>query len=128
MKSAYRSVFRFASLVIVIAVLAISPPLQSGYTRIPEKPNPSPLASPFDMGWYDGYYVNGANDYIRAVAVDGKNIYVAGDFTVAGNLVANHIAMWDGTAWHPLGSGLNGAVFAMETDRSQGVHFIKTPG
>jgi hypothetical protein len=115
-KSAYRSIFRFASLVIVLAVLAISPPLRSSYARYPEKSTTVPLASPFDSGWYDGYYVNGTNDYIRAVAVDGKNIYVAGDFSVAGKVVANHIAMWDGIAWHPLGSGLNGVVSAMAVD------------
>ena len=28
-------------------------------------------------------------------------------------MTANHIARWDGTAWHPLGSGMNGFVDAL---------------
>ena len=50
----------------------------------------------------------------------GPALYVSGQFTLAGNQTANHIAKWDGTAWAPLlhngnpnRNGANGAVFAL---------------
>ncbi len=35
-------------------------------------------------------------------------LIVGGDFTVAGDVVANNIAAWNGGAWQPLASGMNG--------------------
>lgn len=44
---------------------------------------------------------------VHALGFDaGTNLYVAGTFTQAGLTNANHIARWDGLAWHPLGSGV----------------------
>lgn len=44
-----------------------------------------------------------------ALAPNG-DLLVSGPFTNAGgNPLADHIARWDGTTWHPLGSGLNRA-------------------
>jgi trimeric autotransporter adhesin len=34
----------------------------------------------------------------------GPALYVAGDFTTAGNVLAKNIARWDGTDWSPLGA------------------------
>jgi len=42
----------------------------------------------------------------------GNKLYAAGEFTSAGS-AANRIAVFDGIAWSPLGSGLNGSVFDM---------------
>ena len=39
----------------------------------------------------------------------GQALYVGGEFTVAGAIVANHIARWDGTSWSAP-SGVNGTV------------------
>lgn len=39
-------------------------------------------------------------------------IAVGGSFTTAGGAPANNIAIWDGAAWHPLGDGVNGSVYA----------------
>jgi hypothetical protein len=44
-----------------------------------------------------------------ALGPDGS-LYAAGNFTTAGGVVANSIARWDGTQWHPLGSGMNSPV------------------
>jgi len=43
----------------------------------------------------------------------GTDLYVAGSFQTAGGASANNIARWDGTAWHPLGSGLDRPVLAL---------------
>ncbi len=46
---------------------------------------------------------------VRALAFgpDGA-LYAGGDFTTAGDVLTNGIARWDGTAWHPLSSGMSG--------------------
>ena len=41
----------------------------------------------------------------------GPALFVAGDFAVAGGLVVNDIAKWDGAGWSALGSGLNAKAF-----------------
>jgi hypothetical protein len=42
------------------------------------------------------------------------NVYVGGAFTDAGgDADADRIARWDGSAWHPLGVGLNNRVGAI---------------
>ena len=61
---------------------------------------------------------------VRALAVDGLgNLYVGGSFGAVGNLSANRIARWDGSAWHLLGgdsgdrgNGLDGTVHALAVD------------
>ncbi len=56
----------------------------------------------------------GTNGIVKAVAVDGSgNVYIGGDFTVAGTVAARRIAKWNGSAWSALGEGLNGPVYAL---------------
>jgi trimeric autotransporter adhesin len=44
----------------------------------------------------------------------GPALYAGGSFTTAGGVTVNRIAKWDGTAWSPLGSGMNsGSVWAL---------------
>ncbi len=50
---------------------------------------------------------------VRAITGDGENLYVGGNFTSAGILPANNVARWDGRRWHPLGTGINGYVYAL---------------
>ena len=53
---------------------------------------------------------DGFNGPVRALALDSNgNLYAAGEFTHAGGLFVNHIAMWDGSQWHALGGGLSGS-------------------
>ena len=40
-------------------------------------------------------------------------LVVGGDFQVAGDIVAKNIVAWDGAEWQPLGSGMNGSVYAL---------------
>ncbi len=63
----------------------------------------------------------GVNERVNALAVfdvDGGGpglpaLYAGGDFTMAGGAAANRIARWNGSSWAPLGSGLDGEVFAL---------------
>ena len=53
----------------------------------------------------------GANDVVSAIAVDGSgNVYIGGEFTAVGTVTASHVAMWNGSVWSSLGSGVNGSV------------------
>ncbi|MBX3356322.1 MAG: hypothetical protein KF724_11570 [Phycisphaeraceae bacterium] len=45
----------------------------------------------------------------------GPALFVAGGFVAIGDQSLNRIAKWDGTQWLPLGSGLNGLVYALAT-------------
>lgn len=47
-----------------------------------------------------------------AIAPNG-NVYVTGSFTSIGGVAANRIAMWNGSAWSALGSGLNGQGYTL---------------
>jgi hypothetical protein len=53
--------------------------------------------------------IPGANYNVFATAVDGSgNLYIGGGFAVAGGVVANRIAKWNGSSWSALGSGMGG--------------------
>jgi hypothetical protein len=47
--------------------------------------------------------------------VSGSNLYVGGEFTTAGGLVANGIAKWNGSDWSTLGSGMQGGFWSSPT-------------
>jgi hypothetical protein len=48
-----------------------------------------------------------------AVAVDGTTVYVGGSFTGKGDVGANNVARWTGSAWDAMGGGTDGAVHAI---------------
>lgn len=54
--------------------------------------------------------MTGSNDVVYAIAVAGDKIYAGGSFSSIGGVAANNIAVWNGVAWAPLGSGTNGYV------------------
>ncbi|HTE04577.1 MAG TPA: hypothetical protein VK824_00160 [Planctomycetota bacterium] len=53
------------------------------------------------------------SDQVFALTTFDGDVIAAGDFLSAGGATVNRIAHWDGQAWHPLGSGLNGNVRAL---------------
>lgn len=60
-----------------------------------------------DVNWVSMGGLFGANGPIYAiVADDSGNLYVGGDFTIAGDVFANRVAKWDGSRWSNLGDGL----------------------
>ena len=55
-----------------------------------------------------GYY--GTDDSVWCILYFNGNMYYGGSFINAGGTAANYIALWDGSAWHPVGNGFNGTV------------------
>lgn len=57
----------------------------------------------------------GVTNNICAVAVDPvtHHVFIGGGFTSINGVAANNVAMWDGSAWHNLGQGVNGTVEAL---------------
>jgi hypothetical protein len=61
------------------------------------------------------------NNYgeVYAMTTHNGDLYVGGSFLMAGGVMANHVAKWDGTNWSPLGNGINGNVLALITYNGQ---------
>jgi trimeric autotransporter adhesin len=49
---------------------------------------------------------NWQNPAVLALFVHEDRLYAAGEFTMAGDVPANHIAVWDGTTWMSVGNGV----------------------
>lgn len=59
----------------------------------------------------------GLNGTVRAIILNGSDIYVGGNFTNAGGIAsADYVARWDGSAWHEVAAGLTGQVYALAFD------------
>ncbi len=65
--------------------------------------------------WDTRFDPSGPDGQVYAVARLGSDVYVGGDFTRIGNVLANHIARWDGRAWHALGDGPTNGVSRLVT-------------
>ncbi|MCZ7639189.1 MAG: PQQ-binding-like beta-propeller repeat protein [Verrucomicrobia bacterium] len=63
--------------------------------------------------WFYPFNSNAFDEEVRAIAVDGTNVFVGGTFKLAGGLPARHVARWDGERWSPLGEGMDGPVNAL---------------
>lgn len=50
------------------------------------------------------------NTAVHALVVYNGELYVAGNFTTAGGISANHIAKWNGSSWSALSSGMSDRV------------------
>lgn len=70
--------------------------------------NPASYFAWHNLTWHTVPSDKALNGPVRSMAVDAQgNVYVAGNFTWAGDLYVNHIAMWDGSQWYALGGGLD---------------------
>ena len=67
-----------------------------------------------DERWADGFGLpNGTDGNVYAVVRSGTDMYIGGGFTAVGNVAANGVAKWNGTAWSPLGAGVNNNVYTL---------------
>ncbi|MEX0820630.1 MAG: T9SS type A sorting domain-containing protein [Rhodothermales bacterium] len=53
---------------------------------------------------------------VMATATHDGKLYVGGYFRTAGGTTVNHVAMWDGKQWRPLGTGTDQPVLALALD------------
>lgn len=58
----------------------------------------------YSMGGGVGYY-NSLNSYVYVLESHNGLLYAGGIFTNAGNIAATNVAVWNGSAWSPLGTG-----------------------
>ena len=67
--------------------------------------------------WLPGEGLPGLDNTVYAAAVHddgtGPALFVGGRFSIAGDVIAENIAKWDGTQWEPLGSGTSSNVNAL---------------
>jgi len=73
--------------------------------------------NPDDVYWDNSISpsVAGLGGSVRAATVLDGLLVVGGDFNVAGDVVANHVAAWNGSSWLPLGSGMGGEYPSVST-------------
>ncbi len=82
--------------------------------------NDAPIGTPFSWDGGLGFYSSGSNT-VNAIAVSGSDVYIGGEFTDAmGDPSSNYIVRYNqkNNTWHPLGSGLNGAVYSIAVSGS----------
>lgn len=75
----------------------------------------TPVRSQCQLEWQPGSEQSATNGPVQAIAVDPvtSRVYVGGQFSVAGSSFVNNVAVWDGSSWAPLGSGVQGSVLEM---------------
>ncbi len=67
-----------------------------------------------DENWISMSGFPGASGAVRSAVMDGAgNLYIGGDFTEVGDVIASRIAKWDGSSWSALGAGMNDTVSAL---------------
>lgn len=74
---------------------------------------------PDDIYWDDRFDDLGVTGTVLSVIYSGSDLIVGGDFTAVGQLSANNVARWDGSAWAVLGdptNGTNGTVNTLAID------------
>jgi len=55
---------------------------------------------------------------VSALAASGSDVYAGGYFSTAGGAGVNYVAMWNGSSWSALGSGMNNHVSALAVSGS----------
>jgi hypothetical protein len=89
-----------------------------------------------DADWVSLGGISGANGTVCAIAVNSINqqVYVSGFFTVVGRAIVNNIAVWNGSMWQALGTGISagtGIVYTLAVSGSDlyaGGSFITAGG
>lgn len=68
------------------------------------------LAAHYVARWNGGWSAlgGGTNAIVNALAVSDTNLFVGGQFDSAGGSPSKNVAMWNGSSWTPLTSGVRG--------------------
>ena len=83
----------------------------------------TPLSASQDGRWDDEFGSPGMDNVVRKFLIDGDgNLIAGGGFTSAGGTPASRIALWDGTSWKPLGSGVNNSVTSLTMDWNNNIY------
>ena len=114
----------FVLISMLLAAFQTAAPVIAGFTHSLKSVNPGPttttsipLQEPGDEHWSDEFAATGIDLVVYALVTDNQgNVYVGGAFTTIENLVVNHIAKWDGSAWSALGNGLKDSVGKLAVD------------
>ncbi|MCS7000819.1 MAG: hypothetical protein RML15_06255 [Bacteroidota bacterium] len=63
----------------------------------------------------EGISLGGQQGTVNALWVEGRSLYVAGNFDRAGTIPCANIACWDldSESWQPVGGGTNGTIYAL---------------
>src|SRR5260370_8030106 len=62
--------------------------------------------------WQIGLHGAGTTLGVFAVVTRGSDVYVGGEFHIAGDVIVHNLARWDGSTWHPVGGGTHGVLYA----------------
>ena len=62
-------------------------------------------------GWDTSFHLNGTDRSPTTAEIFNGDLVIAGEFTTVGPVLADHVAMYDGTQWSAMGNGLQGDVF-----------------
>ena len=60
-----------------------------------------------------GLFPTTGSTQVKALARAGSVLYAGGNFTNINGATALNVAQWNGSAWSPMASGLNGSVFTL---------------
>jgi hypothetical protein len=72
-----------------------------------------------DANWVSMGGMPGVDGHIFAMASDERHgFYAAGSFRLAGGVIVNNVAKWNGSSWSALGSGTNGEIVDIALDGS----------
>jgi hypothetical protein len=112
------SVSAFISFAFIVSLMCSLTTPSSSQPLQPDTPSQVGTV-PGDEHWTPGFILNGVGFPI-VLATDGTNLYAGGYFTIAGDVFANNIAMWDAPTnrWSALASGVNDAIWALAVDPS----------
>jgi hypothetical protein len=75
--------------------------------------------SAMGMNMGTNYSMIGTDDTVKALCMYQGNLYAGGHFMNAEGNTAQHIAMWNGTAWSAVGTSMNGDVHSMAVYQGQ---------
>ena len=86
-----------------------------------QSPNPITPHAPQVAGdeFWSSQFLDGVSTFgyhdVKAITVNGGNVFVGGIFTQVGGLFVNNIARWDTFVqrWFPMGSGVSGPVYTL---------------